>query len=166
VIRLIIAYTLLSACSAVALWLSKGGLAPLFKNSTTVMMPLATLCGALSFAFYNYVEGIIKDIPKAQDSSAINSGLRTKAIIALTDLKGEVIVNVVLVIALLSVNYILINLAAFLETKLLASQQETQIALLSLAGGGLFTSILVCVVQLKGFMTANKLRELMAIHGK
>lgn len=165
-IRLIIAYTLLSACSALALWLSEGGLAPIFKNSTTIMMPLATLCGALSFAFYNYVEGIIKDIPKNQEDQKESAQLRTIAIRSLTDLKGEVIVNVVLVILLLTINYILINLAAFLETKPLEKQQEIQIALLSFAGGGLFTSILVCVVQLKGFITANKLREFLAIHGK
>jgi len=64
VLRLVATYIMLSGLSALALWGSEGKLAFMFEETISLMMPLATLCGALSFAFYNYVDGIMKDLPK------------------------------------------------------------------------------------------------------
>jgi hypothetical protein len=166
VLRLVFAYIFLSSLCAVALWLGGRGIAPIFEGTVSIMMPLATLCGALSFAFYNYVEGIIKDIPREDFSNNLDIEKRTHVVKLLTDLKAEVVVNVIVVMILLVINYIFVHMAAFVEEKPLLIWCDLYTVFLSLAGGGLFTSVLVCVVQLKGFMVANKLREVLSIYGK
>lgn len=164
-LRLVATYIIFSGLSALALWGSEGKLAFMFEETISLMMPLATLCGALSFAFYNYVDGIMKDLPKSSEMQEGKSEQRKIVVGVLTELKGEVVANVIAVLCLLMLNYVFVKLSVFLIDAGLMYACELRLILLACSGGTLFTSFLVCVVQLKGFVTANELRKIVSNGG-
>lgn len=161
-LRLAITYILLSGVSATILWVSENKLAFMFEDSISLMIPLATLCGALSFAFYNFVDSIIKDLPKKSDLTPKQENQRAIVVESLTDLKGEVIINVIAVICLLMINYLFVKLSAHIESTTLSYAPQLRMIFLTCSGAALTTSFLICAVQLRGFLTANQLRKVLS----
>ena len=91
-LKLIIAFLISSGLSFVALYFSCGMATPVFENTLSAFVTIAILFGALSFALYNYLDGITKDIPKELSKNKPNK--YKHALKALSDLKREVIYNI------------------------------------------------------------------------
>ena len=102
--RLLFVFLTTFGLSFLSLWGSAGEASPLFSNVNPVLFVLGALFGALSLAFFNYVEGVMKDVPKKLKLQRPQA--YALVIGALTDLKHEVIVNVFLVVVLLIVAFV------------------------------------------------------------
>lgn len=146
------------------LWGSAGEASPMFNNVNAVLYVLGAMFGALSFAFFNYVEGVMKDVPKKlklQKPQAYAAAVR-----ALTDLKREVINNVFLVIALLMVVFLIGALGEMAFVLRLESSRFWVWGFLSLRGSCLLSTLFVIFSQLSGFLTANNLRAQISMYGE
>jgi len=147
-----------------SLWGTSGTVSPLFSNVNPVLFVLGALFGALSLAFFNYVEGVLKDVPKKlkqQRPTAFLIVVKT-----LTDLKSEVIVNVILVVVFLMVAFVVgaIGEMAFMQKVGLLSCWAW--VAFSVRGACLISVLVVMFIQLAGFVTANKLRAEISMYGE
>nr|WP_245226790.1 hypothetical protein [Pseudomonas sp. PvP009] len=115
----------------------------------------------MSLAFFNYVEGVMKDVPKKLRLRS--SQAYVKVVRALTDLKQEVISNIFLVVILLLVASVAgaVGDMAFLQC--VKCSGFLVWALLSIRGACLLSIVVATLVQLAGFVTANKLRAEIAM---
>ncbi|PMW96609.1 hypothetical protein C1X59_24430 [Pseudomonas sp. FW215-R2] len=163
-VRLLFVFITSFSLCYLSLWGTKGEASPLFSNVNPVLFVLGALFGALSLAFFNYVEGVLKDIPKKLKQQ------KPKAFImvveALTDLKHEVIINVVLVVVFLMVAFVV---GAVSEMPFMQSVEPLNYlmwAALSVRGACLISVLVVMCVQLAGFVTANKLRAEVSMSGE
>jgi pheromone shutdown protein TraB len=129
---------------------------PLFSNVNPILFVLGALFGALSLAFFNYVEGVMKDVPKKFRLESPNA--YQVLINALTELKREVIVNVILVVILVVFAYVVgaVSEMEFLKSSTFAKPWIWGV--LSIRGACLMSVVIVMVVQAAGFVTANQLR--------
>lgn len=155
-------FLILTASGAICfgiLHLSGGLLAPVFISALGAFVTITMLLGALSFALYNYLDGITKELPKKllkESPDRYQSALR-----ALGDLKREVISNIILVIALL------------LSERVLSGTQEAlnggdwelcawvDWAVISARTACLTAGIYAALTQFRGFLTANEMRTVM-----
>lgn len=144
------------------LWGTGGEASPLFTNVNPILFVFGTLFGALSLAFFNYVEGVMKDVPKKLRME--NPKAYLVVINALTDLKREVIVNVILVVFLLAVAYVVGALSEMVALQGLDFSKWWGWSALSIRGACLFSVLGVMVVQAIGFVTANQLRAQISMH--
>ncbi|MBP1138718.1 hypothetical protein ACTACN_25010 [Pseudomonas syringae] len=144
-----------------SLWGSEGRASAVFNNVNTALFALAALFGAMSLAFFNYVEGVMKDVPKKLRLRS--SQAYVKVVRALTDLKQEVISNIFLVVILLLVASVAgaVGDMAFLQC--VKCSGFLVWALLSIRGACLLSIVVATLVQLAGFVTANKLRAEIAM---
>ncbi|WP_339486902.1 hypothetical protein [Pseudomonas sp. RL_5y_Pfl2_70] len=163
-VRLLFVFITSFSLCYLSLWGTKGETNPLFSNVNPVLFVLGALFGALSLAFFNYVEGVLKDVPKRLKQQ------KPKAFIvvveALTDLKHEVITNVVLVVVFLMVAFVV---GAVSEMPFMQSVEPLNYlmwAALSVRGACLISVLMVMCVQLAGFVTANKLRAEISMSGE
>ncbi|MDD1010649.1 hypothetical protein M5G27_24550 [Pseudomonas shahriarae] len=145
-----------------SLWGTAGEVSPIFNNVNPVLFVLGALFGALSLAFFNYVEGVMKDVPKKlrlENPKAYRVVIET-----LTNLKREVIINVILVFVLLVVAYVV---GALSEIDFLQDPKFSKFwvwSALSIPGACLFSILVAMVVQVAGFVTANQLRAQISMH--
>ncbi|POA50742.1 MULTISPECIES: hypothetical protein [unclassified Pseudomonas] len=163
-IRLLFVFVTSFILCYLSLWGTAGAGSPLFNNVNPVLFVLGALFGALSLAFFNYVEGVMKDVPKKlkqQKPTAYSIVVDT-----LTDLKREVIVNVVVVVVFLMLAFVV---GAVVEV---ASMQKMELSkywewmALSVRGACLLSVLVVMFVQMAGFVTANKLRAEVSMYGE
>lgn len=163
-LRLLFVFLTSFGLSFLSLWGTGGEASPMFINVNAVLFVLGALFGALSLAFFNYVEGVMKDVPKKLKLQRPQAYM--VVISALTDLKREVIVNVFLVVVLLMVAFVIgiIGEMAFMQ-KLEFSKYWIWGAL-SVRGACLLSVLVVVFVQLAGFVTANKLRAEISMYGE
>lgn len=163
-LRLLFVFLTSFGLSFLSLWGTAGEVSPLFSNINSVLFVLCTLFGALSLAFFNHVEGVMKDVPKKLKTKSPQGYLMVVG--ALTELKHEVIVNVILVVMLLVLAYVV---GAFVEVafmqKLVYAKYWVWCAL-SIRGACLLTLLVVMFVQAAGFITANKLRAEVSMYGE
>lgn len=162
--RLLFVFVTSFGLSFLLLWGTAGEVSPIFGSVNPVLFVLGALFGALSLAFFNYVEGVMKDVPKKLKRQKPTA--YAMVIDALTDLKREVIVNVFLVVFLLMVAFVVgaIGEMAFMQ-KLELSKYWVWGAL-SVRGACLLSVLVVMFVQLAGFVTANKLRAEISMYGE
>lgn len=163
-LRLLFVFVTSFGLSFLSLWGTEGEVSPIFSNVNPVLFVLGALFGALSLAFFNYVEGVMKDVPKKLKLQRPQA--YALVIGALTDLKHEVIVNVFLVVVLLIVAFVVgaVGEMAFMQ-KLELSKYWVWGAL-SVRGACLLSVLVVVFVQLAGFVTANKLRAEISMYGE
>ncbi|GFM49277.1 hypothetical protein PSCICE_05440 [Pseudomonas cichorii] len=154
--RLFLIFTGSFGASFFLLWATDGIAHTFFKNINSVMFPLGALFGALSFAFFNYVEGIIKDVPKKLKTQ--KPAAYALVIKSLTNLKNEVILNVILVIFLTIIGFISSSADAIIPPFELEVKKYWTWCILALHGACFLTTLAVITVQLTGFITANNLR--------
>ena len=162
--RLLFVFLTSFGLSFLSLWGTAGGVSPIFSNVNPILFVLGTLFGALSLAFFNYVEGVLKDVPKKLKQEKPQAYLLV--IHALTDLKHEVIVNFLLVVSLLMVSFVV---GAISEMHFMQGLELTNYwvwGALSVRGACLLSVLVVVIVQLAGFVTANKLRAEISIWGE
>ncbi|OYQ00829.1 hypothetical protein [Pseudomonas mandelii] len=163
-LRLLLVFFTSFGLSFLSLWGTAGEVSPLFNNVNAVLFVLGTLFGALSLAFFNYVEGVMKDVPKKLKVKSPQ--VYGVVINALTDLKHEVIVNVVLVVVLFITAYVV---GAFVEMAFVQGLFYAKYwvwCALSVRGACLVSVLVVLFVQAAGFMTANKLRAEISMYGE
>jgi len=163
-LRLILVVCASYAISLLSLWASEGGLSELFNDINLVMYPLGALFGALSLAFFNYLEGVIKDVPKKMRLDKPES--YRLVILTLTSLKREVVVNVVVVVVLILISFFLGPMSALLS---LPRWDLGPIALwsgLAVKGACLISTVVIVFNQLSGFVIANDLRAEIALHSE
>ena len=163
-LRLLFVFLPSFGLSFLSLWGTAGEVNPLFSNINAVLFVLCTLFGALSLAFFNYVEGVMKDVPKKLKTKSPEGYLIVVG--ALTELKREVIVNVILVVMLLVLAY---AVGAFVEMTFLHRLVYAEYWIwcgLSIRGACLLTVLVVMFVQAAGFVTANKLRAEVSMYGE
>ncbi|UFI44323.1 hypothetical protein [Pseudomonas savastanoi] len=142
--------------SYVSLWGSEGQFSAVFSNANAVLFALAALFGAMSLAFFNYVEGVMKDVPKKLKIQ--NSQAYAKVVSALTELKQEIISNIFLVVILLLVAFVAGAVGDMVFLKRVKFSDFLVWAVLSIRGACLLSIVVATLVQLAGFVTANKLR--------
>jgi hypothetical protein len=146
------------------LWGTGGEAAPLFGSVNAVIFVLGALFGALSLAFFNYVEGVMKDVPK---KLKIQKPQAYKLVVgSLTDLKHEVIVNVVLVVALLMLAVVVGAFGDMAFVQRLVLSEYWGWGVMSVRGACLLSVLVVLLVQAAGFITANKLRAEISMYGE
>jgi hypothetical protein len=121
------------------LWGTGGEAAPLFGSVNAVLFVLGALFGALSLAFFNYVEGVMKD---------------------------EVIVNVVLVVVLLMLAVVVGAFGDMAFVQRLVLSEYWVWGAMSVRGACLLSVLVVLLIQAAGFVTANKLRAEISMYGE
>ena len=86
---------------------TSGNILPIFYRLFESYFALLTVFGATSLAFSNYLDTVIKDIPKEKilESPEAYNAVVDKFI----DLKNELISNVLLFVCLIIINYILLG---------------------------------------------------------
>ena len=155
-VRLLFIFITSFSLCYLSLWGTGGAVSPLFSNVNPALFVLGTLFGALSLAFFNYVEGVMKDVPKKLKQQKPTA--YAMVVDALTNLKREVIVNVVLIVGFLMVAFVL---GAISEMEFMQKLELSKLwvwSVLSVRGACLFSVLVVVFVQLAGFVTANNLR--------
>lgn len=163
-LRLMIVFLVSFGLSYLSLWGTEGEAVPMFGSVNAILFVLAAMFGALSLAFFNYVEGVMKDVPKKLKSQ--NLELYLSVVKALTDLKGEVIGNVLLVVALLVVAFFAGAIAEMEFIQRLKFSSCWMWGVQSVRGACLLSVIVVVCVQLAGFITANSLRAEVSMYGE
>lgn len=163
-VRLLFVFITSFSLCYLSLWGAAGETSSLFSGVNPVLFVLGALFGALSLAFFNYVEGVMKDVPKKLKHQKPTAYV--VVVDALTDLKREVIVNVVLVVVFLMVAFVVgaVGEMAFIQ-KINLSKYWVWTAL-SVRGACLFSVLVVIFVQMAGFVTANKLRAEISMYGE
>ncbi|MEX6665109.1 hypothetical protein [Pseudomonas sp. W2-17] len=163
-LRLLVVFLTSFSLSFLLLWGTDGDATPMFGSINSVIYVLGAMFGALSLAFFNYIEGIMKDVPKKLKMK--NFELYSLVVNALTDLKREVISNVLLVVVLLVLAFFA---GAFGEMEFIQRLSYTSYwtwGVQSLRGACLLSVIVVVCVQLAGFVTANSLRAEVSMYGE
>lgn len=163
-LRLLITFLISFFLSFLLLWGTDGEAGPVFDSVNAVLFVLGAIFGALSLAFFNYVEGVMKDVPKKLKSQ--NFELYSLVVSALTDLKKEVIGNVLLVVILLIFAFFsgAIGEMEFIQRLRWSSYWAWGVQ--SIRGACLLSVIVVVCVQLVGFVTANSLRAEVSMYGE
>lgn len=163
-VRLLFVFITSFSLCYLSLWGAAGETSSLFSSVNPVLFVLGTLFGALSLAFFNYVEGVMKDVPKKLKHQKPTAYV--VVVDALTDLKREVIVNVILVVVFLMVAFVVgaVGEMEFIQ-KINLSKYWVWTAL-SVRGACLFSVLVVIFVQMAGFVTANKLRAEISMYGE
>lgn len=129
-----------------------------------MLFVLGALFGALSLAFFNYVEGIMKDVPKKLKLQRPQAYVGV--INALTELKREVVVNVFLVVVLLMVAFFIGAISEMSFVQKFGGAKYWVWGALSIRGACLLSVLIVVFVQLAGFITANNLRAEISMFGE
>lgn len=155
-LRLIFVFVVSFCLLYISLWGTEGGFGVVFGNLNSILVALATLFGAMSLAFFNYVEGVMKDVPKKLKFR--NSRAYTQVVSTLTDLKQEVISNIFLVFILLLVAFVAGAVGDMAFVQGLDYSAFIGWGTLSIRGACLLSIVVATLVQLSGFVTANKLR--------
>lgn len=155
-VRLLFVFMTSFSLCYLSLWGTAGSVSPLFSNVNPVIFVLGALFGALSLAFFNYVEGVMKDVPKKLKQRKPTAYVMV--INSLTDLKSEVIINVVLVVVFLMVAFVVGAIGDMAFVQKIEHIKYWIWAALSVRGACLFSVLVVMFVQLAGFVTANKFR--------
>lgn len=163
-LRLLFVFFASFGLSYLSLWGSSGEASPIFNNVNAVLFVLGTLFGALTLAFFNYVEGIMKDVPKKLKLQKPQA--YADVVIALTGLKGEVVGNFILVVALLVVAYIVGAVGEMPFIQRLELSMLWEWGCLSVRGACLISVLVVMLSQLSGFLTANDLRAEISMYGE
>ncbi|SDT35181.1 hypothetical protein SAMN05216598_5197 [Pseudomonas asplenii] len=146
------------------LWGTRGEASSVFSGANTVLYVLGALFGAMSFAFFNYVEGVMKDVPKKLKSQRPEK--YSLVISTLTDLKREVVLNVVLVVLLLMISFVVAAIGEMGLMQRLGSTSYWVWSALSVRGACFVSILVVMFVQLSGFVIANNLRAEISMHGE
>ncbi|MCG9710222.1 hypothetical protein L1D46_15610 [Pseudoalteromonas sp. Isolate3] len=136
-------------CFAV-LHITNGASKKLFDNVLDVFPFFVTAASALTWALFNYIEGVLKDVSELKgDQKKID-----KAINALTDLKNEVISNAAFIIFLLILDAVLNGISSFYGE----DSTLIQWLILSVRGCIIFLAIYAAFDQFQGFKTAQQFR--------
>lgn len=162
-LKLIIAFLISSGLSFAALYFSCGMATPVFENTLSAFVTIAILFGALSFALYNYLDGITKDIPKELSKNKPNK--YKQALKALSDLKREVIYNIALIILLLLLERTLFGISEVISGASSSLPVWVGWAIISARVSCLVVGIYAAIVQFRGFLTANDLRTILMENG-
>jgi hypothetical protein len=163
-LRLTFVFVVSFSLSFLLLWGTAGTASPLFDNINAILYVLGALFGALSLAFFNYVEGVMKDVPKKLKLK--NAQAYIMVVTSLTELKSEVVANVCLVVVLLVLMFVV---GAIGEMEFI---REVGVSIywfwgaLSVRGACLLSVLIVVFVQLSGFITANNLRAEISMLGE
>ncbi|RAH04158.1 hypothetical protein DJ480_05865 [Pseudomonas sp. Leaf98] len=136
----------------------------MFGSINSVLFVLGAMFGALSLAFFNYVEGVMKDVPKKLKVQ--NFELYSLVVGSLTDLKREVISNVLLVVVLLLVAFFAGAVGEMDFLYRLSFSSYLIWGMQSVRGACFLSVIVVVCVQLAGFVTANSLRAEVSMYGE
>lgn len=143
------------------LWVTCGGAAPLFVDLFAVVVPMAALFGPLSFAFFNFLEGVIKDLPRELRLSKPDAYAGVVCLVA--DLKKEIIVNVVLVLMLFFIVFVVSRVEVIIAGSHWVAPIWFLWAGMALKGACVLTCLAAVIIQLQGFIIANELRTELAM---
>lgn len=136
-------------CFAV-LHITNGAAKKLFDTVLTVFPFFVTAASALTWALFNYIEGVLKDVIELKgDQKKIDT-----AINSLTDLKNEVISNAAFIIFLLILDAVFNGLSSLYG----GSSTLAQWLFLSVRGCIIFLAIYAAHDQFQGFKTAQQFR--------
>lgn len=162
-LKLILTFFVSSGLSFAALYFSCGMATPVFENTLSAFVTIAILFGALSFALYNYLDGITKDIPKEMSKS---KPMKYKqALSALSNLKREVIYNIALIILLLLLERTLFGVGKVIDGASSNLPVWVGWGIISARVSCLVVGIYAAIVQFRGFLTANELRTILMENG-
>lgn len=146
-------YAILAATSGSASIIIHDALSP------AATMAIAAIFSALSVGFYTHLDGIVKDIP--EKSKLKNPDGRDSAIESLQELRVEVIKNAALVLVLIVFSMLLYGTSNYLKQEKAAPEWAEWIVY-SLRAACVGVSVVAALIQLKGFITATKLRSVIA----
>lgn len=146
-------YTLLAATSGSASIIIHDALSP------AATMAIAAIFSALSVGFYTHLDGIVKDIP--EKSKLKNPDSRDSAIESLQELRVEVINNAALVLILVAFSMLLYGTSNYLKQEKI-TREWIEWLVYSLRAACAGVSVVAALIQMKGFITATKLRSVIA----
>src|SRR3546814_331172 len=158
--RLIACLSFSFTVSYYGLWLTDGVITPFYAEILSAFPTVATIFGALSFALYSYLDGIAKDLPPSQEGR--DHRKYVEAVDAIGSLRREVIVNIFLVITLLIAERGASGFTAFAEQQQWSIPSALEWTIFSIRFSCLLTSLTAAAIQLRGFLTANRLRDVIA----
>lgn len=138
---------------------TSGTVAPVFEETLSAFLVLATLLVASTWPLFTYVESISKELIDLRDS--VDRKAYVNAIEKLSLLKKEVLSNGVLVVALFVTERALKGLALHLGSSIELAPQ-VGFALLGLRFGLFVVALFAAAVQARGFHTAIELRDVIA----
>jgi|SRR5690606_5790489 len=153
-----------SGTTSFAILYFTGGVAtPVFTNTLGAFVTITMLFGALSFALYNYLDGITKDLPKKL--LKYNPDKYQNALNALGALKREVISNIILIIVLLLIERVLLGLNEVINGGDWKLPAWVGWSVISARVACLVAGIYAALIQFRGFLTANELRTVLMNNG-
>jgi hypothetical protein len=158
--RLVTIFSLTILCSYLTLYFTNGEVTPIYREVLSAFLVIAALFGTLSFAFFNYIDGISKDLPSKD--KFVSTDAFNKAVEALQALRKEVISNVILVITLLVVDRAALGLSDYFLENNFHVPNSMLWAILSLRVSCLSCTLTAAFLQLRGFVTANELRSILS----
>lgn len=158
-VKLILVLIFSAALSFAALYFSGGIVFPVITNALSAFLTIVMLFGALSFAFYNYLDAIMKDLPRKflkEDPEKYENALN-----ALTNLKKEVILNVIMMVVLFLLERGLMGVGEIIDSNTWDLPARMDWMLVSLRCAFLAAGVYAVFVQFFGFITANELRTVL-----
>lgn len=157
--RALCIFIIASLASLAALFLSSGIASPIFDQPIAVVLSMAAMIAALSVGFHAFIDSVTKDLPdktKLPNPSALN-----EAVTKLGDLRKEILANAVLVFFMLIASALLYGLEKMFIASF-AVPEYTLWFLISLRFGCLTIIVVAAYTQLRGFITATMLRDVLA----
>lgn len=163
-IKLVLILASSGTISFVILYFTGGVATPVFTNTLGAFITVTMVFGALSFALYNFLDGITKDLPKKLLKD--NPDKYRNAVKALNALKREVISNIVLIIALLLIERILLGVNEMINGGDWNLPDWVDWGVISARVACLVAGIYAALIQFRGFLTANELRTVLMNNGE
>jgi len=145
--------------------ISDGAVATVFEEMLTAFLPVAMLIAAMSAAMFTYLDNIAKEVTE------LRKEVRKPAYIVaqqkLSDLKKEVLYNGGFIVCLFLFERSIKGVSIYLLAHLPA-EQSTHIAYIttSIRVALFVVSVWAATVQLKGFLVAVELRDVIANNRK
>lgn len=163
-LRLLLVFACADAVAYALLFITDGAATPVFEETLSVFVTVAILFGAMSFALYNYVDGIQKDFSK--ELREVKPSEFAEAVKTIDRLKGEVISNVVLIILLLIGERVIFGVETVLAKHGGNLSQLWVWLLPSTRAACLLVSVYAALVQFRGFFIANEMRAILLRNDK
>lgn len=158
--RLATIFVMATLCGYLTLYFTDGAVVPIYNEILSAFLVIAALFATLSFAFFNYIDGISKDLPSKDKVASVEA--LNKAVETLQALRKEVISNVILVIVLLVLDRTALGLLGYFSTNNFNVSSHILWLLLSFRVSCIACTLTAAFVQLRGFLTANELRSILS----
>jgi hypothetical protein len=158
--RFILVFVLSFSAALALAYYWGAALAPVIAEVLGAFVVLAITTGTMSYALYAHVDGISKDVAAEKENLPFEP--YSNALGKLENLKREVLVNAVLILALLLFERLLLGITNRFHSDNGEPFSWTWAALISLRVACFLTSMTAAAIQFQGFIIANRFRSVIS----